>query len=214
MGLGIYAVDETIYFRVNTVDTQGSATDATAGPFYRIYKYGGTSPVTTGTMTLIDAANTGGFYEANIDTSGYDTGQYFIYVYATVDGENPATTIGFQLVSADRTVKQTFDDIETIVEATPNIGDGSVSIDHDYGGTDNYRVLSASGKPIADVQIKAYTSTDYNNGRKSNTYIVGQTETKSDGRWKSVIRLDPGTYVFEFSKRTAFKTKTASITVS
>ncbi|KKK60211.1 hypothetical protein LCGC14_3026610, partial [marine sediment metagenome] len=32
MNLGIFSINDTIYFRANTVNSQGSALDATVGP--------------------------------------------------------------------------------------------------------------------------------------------------------------------------------------
>ena len=93
------------------------------------------------------------------------------------------------------------------------VGQGSVSIDHNYGGTDNYRV-TASGTPLADVDIRAFVATDYDAGRKANRYIVGQTVTSTDGRWRSVIRLNPGEYTLEFSKKGAYRTLAVDVTIA
>ncbi|MHA2279269.1 MAG: carboxypeptidase-like regulatory domain-containing protein [Promethearchaeota archaeon] len=95
----------------------------------------------------------------------------------------------------------------------PIIGQGTISIDHNFGATDNYRVMS-SGTPLSDVDIRAFVETDYEAGLRANKYIVGQSRTGTDGRWVSVIRLDPGNYVLEFSKPGQYRTATVDVTVT
>lgn len=208
MYLGIFALNETIYFSANTVNQQGSAEDATAGPIFSIYSSEGSTSIASGVMTKI-GSNTG-FYRGSFLASDtiFAIGQHFILIEATVDGQTPNANVLFQLVGDDHSLEETFDNIDAAVAL---LG-GSISVDHNYGGTDNYRVLS-NGTPIADVRIRAFVKTDYDAGRKANSFVVGESRTKTDGRWVSVIRLDPGTYTLEFSKTGNFQTKTANVTV-
>ncbi|KKK49132.1 hypothetical protein LCGC14_3138170, partial [marine sediment metagenome] len=138
---------------------------------------------------------------------------HFVLMEATVDNQTPKASIAFQLVAADQSVEDTFQEIQLIGEQVPSIGEGSISIDHNSGAVDNYRV-TANGTPLADVEIRAFVKSDYDAGRKSNRYVVGQTRTLTNGRWATVIRLDPAAYTLEFSKTGAFQTATADITVT
>ena len=54
MDLGVFAIGETIHFRVNTVNKTGSGEDATSGPAYRVRGF---------------AALTSGRIEANLPSS-------------------------------------------------------------------------------------------------------------------------------------------------
>lgn len=213
MYLGIQSLNDTIYFRANTVNKQGSSLDASAGPTFFVYPVGSSTELSTGTMSKV-GTKTGhyeGFFIA--DDVGFSDGQHFILIEATVDGETPSAHMNFQLVSDEQSIEETFTEIQLIGDSIPIIGAGSVSIDHNFGGVDNYRV-TASGTPLADVAIRAFVKGDYDAGRKANRFVVGQTKTKTDGRWLSVIRLDPGDYTLEFSKKGDYRTKTVNITIS
>lgn len=75
-------------------------------------------------------------------------------------------------------------------------GDGDTDVDHNTGGTDNLRFVTAGGQGIDGATITAYLASDYDAG----AYVVrGQTMTKSDGRWVAQLRLNTGLeYVFRF----------------
>lgn len=213
MYLGIFSINDIIYFRVNTVNQQGSALDATSGPTFAVYSEDESITIDTGTMTKVGSKT--GFYEGSFTcaTANYAVGQYFILVEATVDGQTPSASVSFQLVSDELSLEETFQEIQLIGDSILIVGQGSVSIDHNYGSTDNYRVI-ANGTPLADVNVRAFVKTDYDLGRKANQYIVGQTVTGTDGRWRSVIRLNIGEYTLEFSKKGAYRTTTTNITVA
>jgi hypothetical protein len=213
MYLGIFSINDTVYFRANTVNQSGSAIDATAGPTFSVYAVGGTTPISTGTMTKVGTKT--GYYEGSFScaSASYSAGQYSILIEATVAGQTPSASVAFQLVSDETSVEETFQEIQVIGDTMNVVGQGSVSIDHNYGGADNYRV-TASGTPLADVDIRAFARTDYDAARKANQYIVGQTRTNTDGRWASVIRLDPGNYTLEISKKGVYQTLAVNITVA
>lgn len=213
MYLGIFSINDTVYFRATTVNRNGSALDATVGPTFSVYEDGSTTALVTGSMSKVGSEE--GFYEGSftVPAASFTVGQHFVLLEATVDGQTPKASITFQLVSEDQSVEETFQEIQLIGDQVPSIGEGSVSIDHNFGGADNYRVI-ANGTPLADVEIRAFVKSDYDAGRKSNQYVVGQTRTLTDGRWATVIRLDPGAYTLQFSKIGAFRTATANITVS
>ena len=215
--LGIFSIGETVYFDANTVDKNGSALAPTSGPDYQVFKEADDTVQASGSMTKRGDATSVALYRGTFATTTFSAGQYFIHLYATVDSETPEAVINFQLVSADQSVDDTFTEIQVISDNVSNLGliqgTGSVSVDHDFGGTDNLRTM-AGGTPIARVSIRAFSASDYNTGKRANAYIVGQGITKTDGRWLNPIRLDPGSYVLEFAKTGAYRTTTATITVS
>lgn len=88
-----------------------------------------------------------------------------------------------------------------ILDTIRNLIDGnflvnaSVSVDHNFGGTDNLRVTDAvSGAGIGGVFLKAYFKVDWDNNNRSKEFLKGQSITKGDGRWLWPMLLDPGIY--------------------
>lgn len=88
--LGSWKIDDALTFYANTTrfDT-GAATDADSAPAYRVYEDETGTPILTGTMALLDSANTAGFYSEQITLSaanGFEKGKcYVIYIAATVN---------------------------------------------------------------------------------------------------------------------------------
>lgn len=109
------------------------------------------------------------------------------------------------------------DTLETLSDQLDNIaelGDGSVSVNHNYGGADNMTVKDGNGVAIDNVQIRAYLQSDYNAGNRAQAYLKGRTQTDVNGQWEQVIRLDPADYTVEFSKQGDYETNTKEVTVS
>lgn len=100
--LGQRVLGSTLTFYANTTrfDT-GNATDADALPTYRVYKEETTIPILTGTMALLDPANTDGFYSEQITLStanGFENGKdYCIRVQATVNAVTDADRRTFRV---------------------------------------------------------------------------------------------------------------------
>jgi len=215
--LGIFSIGETVYFDANTVDKEGSALAPTVGPDYQVFKQADDTVQASGSMTDRGDATSVALFRGSFDTTTFSVGQYFIHLYATVDGETPEAVINFQLVSADQSVDATFTEIQNISDDLTTLselqGTGSVSVDHDYGGTDTFRTVT-NGAPVSRVTIRAYTASDYNAGLRANRYVIGQAMTGSDGRWTTPIRIDPGSYILEFSKPGAFEIETTTLTVT
>ena len=98
------SIDDTLTFYVNTTrfDT-GAATDADSVPSYRVYEGEDATPLLTGTMALLDSANTAGFYSEQITlstASGFEIGKdYAIYVAATVNSVAGAWSHTFQIAA-------------------------------------------------------------------------------------------------------------------
>lgn len=102
MHLGSYAIDDLLTFTCNTHNpSTGEAIDADAAPTYRIYEDETSTPVLTGTMSVLDDDNTTGFYSEQITLSaanGFEAGKcYTIRIAATVGGVTGVTERTFQI---------------------------------------------------------------------------------------------------------------------
>lgn len=102
MNLGTWQVDDLLTFYVTTaVYATGAATDADSAPAYRVYEEETATPLLTGTMALLDSANTAGFYSEQITLSaanGFEIGKHYaIYLAYTVSSIAQATHHTFQV---------------------------------------------------------------------------------------------------------------------
>jgi len=99
-------------------------------------------------------------------------------------------------------------------EGDPAVGEGSIPIDHNYGGTDNYRILDTNtSSPLDNTYIYAYTAYDYDNGNYVRPEATrGITWTDINGRWVHALWLDPGDYRLVI-RAPAHQTKIVSLTV-
>lgn len=100
--LGSWKIDDPIVFVVTThTPSTGAATDADAVPSYHVYEDETSTPLITGTMALLNGANTVGFYSEQITLSaanGFEKGKsYSIYITATVGGVTGVTYRNFQI---------------------------------------------------------------------------------------------------------------------
>jgi hypothetical protein len=109
MFLGSWTIDALVTFCVNTHDaTTGAATDADSAPAYRVYEDETATPILSGTMALLDGANTTGFYSEQITLSaanGFEVGKsYSVYISAAVAGVTGTTHHQLQVIAAPVTV--------------------------------------------------------------------------------------------------------------
>lgn len=135
--LGSWAIDDLLTFVVNTqVFATGVATDADAVPSYRVYEDETTTPLLTGTMALLDSANTAGYYSEQITLSaanGFEAGKcYSIYIAATVSGVAGATHRTFQILAKVNTTAvggtaQTGGDLAALITAVDDYVDTEVA---------------------------------------------------------------------------------------
>lgn len=102
MYIGSWNIDDYLTFSCNThnPDTSVSA-DADGEPTYRIYEDETAAPILTGTLSLLDDANTTGFYSERIQltaANGFEAGKcYTVRISATVSGLAGATERFFQI---------------------------------------------------------------------------------------------------------------------
>lgn len=98
-------IGDNLTFSITTHDPDtGVLTDADAAPIYRVYEDETAVPILTGTMTILDNANTTGFYTELIActaANGFEIGRsYTIYIEATVDADTGGISYGFTVVSS------------------------------------------------------------------------------------------------------------------
>ena len=89
-------------FSITTHDPDtGVLTDADAAPAYRIYGDETAVAILTGTMAILDNANTTGFYSEQVactTANGFEVHKsYNIYIQATVDGDTGGISYGFRV---------------------------------------------------------------------------------------------------------------------
>lgn len=93
-------------------------------------------------------------------------------------------------------------------------GTGPSPVDHNYGGTDNFRVLTSLGASVADARITVFLKSEYDAGNRSSAFVRGRSITLSDGRWQQPIMLEPGTYTMVISKQGAITPKVVTLVVT
>jgi len=98
-------IGENLTFTITTHDPDtGELTDADAAPSYRVYEDETGVAILNGTMTILDNANTTGFYSELIActaANGFeDDRSYNIYIQATVDGDTGGISYGFRAKAA------------------------------------------------------------------------------------------------------------------
>src|SRR3972149_9739969 len=100
MHYGTKLIGDTLTFHRQTQNrSTGVAVDADAVPPYRVYEDETTTPILTGSMALLDAANTDGWYSEQITLStanGFEKGKsYGIRIADTVAGVAGAVGYNF-----------------------------------------------------------------------------------------------------------------------
>ncbi len=69
-----------------------------------------------------------------------------------------------------------------------------ITVNHNYGGVDNYRILlTGTNAPVDNATIRAYVQADYDAGTIDASPPT--TMTGSDGRWVDPLMLDADTYL-------------------
>lgn len=102
MYLGRWEIDDLLVFACNThTPSTGAAVDADSAPTYRVYEDETGTAILTGTMALLDDANTVGQYSEQITLSaanGFELGKsYSIRISGAVGGVAGATLRSFQV---------------------------------------------------------------------------------------------------------------------
>ena len=94
------------------------------------------------------------------------------------------------------------------------LGQGTIAVDHNYGGADNLAYKTAGGAGIDNASIWAYLKSDYDAGNMTAAYVKGRTTTDVNGQWTNPMNLDPGAYTLYYYKQGAYGPDTKEVTVS
>lgn len=182
--LGSWAIDDFLTFYANThAPSTGAATDADSVPTYRVYEDETATPILTGSMALLDTANTTGFYSERIQltaANGFEKGkQYAVYVSATIGGVTATKHDTWQIQA--EVDAATISDTTTVVQAdVAQISGDSTAADNlelDYDGTGYAKANSTVGlvatatsaQLVDDIWDEALTSGTHDVG-----YSAGQ----------------------------------------
>ena len=150
--LGSWKIDDALTFVANThAPTTGAATDADAVPSYRVYEDETAGPIITGSMALLDTANTAGFYSEQITLSvanGLEKGKsYNVYISATVGGVVGTISHNFQIeAEVDSNVNSGLVTLAAVTHSGATIPTvtttGTCTTNSDMRGTDSAALAS------------------------------------------------------------------------
>ena len=91
------------FYCTTSLPTTGAAADADSAPTYRIYEEETGTPVATGTMALLDASNTDGFYseQVAVGTPTYTVDKFYcVRIAGTVGSIAAHGAQSFRVVAA------------------------------------------------------------------------------------------------------------------
>lgn len=102
----------------------------------------------------------------------------------------------------------------TPASVTDFSGSGSVTVDHDYGGTDNLAYKTSEGVGIDNAEIFVYLKADYDANLRTPDKAKARTTTNVSGRWTRALLLDPAAYVLVYFKEGAYGPTALELTVT
>jgi len=143
--------------------TDGSKIDPTGSPQVLVYDEDNTLEPSASGLALSKVGGKTGFYGAIWTVSLTATlGIHTALFEATVDGTDTAIPYQFKVTLIDE------GDLLTEIDYIPTAGEGSVAVDHDYGGAGNY-IISTGGVPIDNADIFIFLKSDWDAGNRSKT---------------------------------------------
>ena len=145
-------------FSITTHDPDTAVlTDADSAPTYRVYEDETATPILTGNMALLDAANTTGFYTELIactTANGFEVNKtYTVYIEATVDTDKGGISHAFTVEATGTgagAITFTYT-LTSTVDSAP-IPDADVWVTSDQAGNN----LLASGTTDANGEVVFY----------------------------------------------------------
>lgn len=91
------------------------------------------------------------------------------------------------------------------------VGTTLTRVDHNFGSA-NALAYEASGTPVADADVYAFTLASWNPSTPT-IQAVARTKTNANGKWVDSLFLSPGQYVIVFHKPNSYGPDTVNITV-
>lgn len=93
-------------------------------------------------------------------------------------------------------------------------GSGATLVDHNYGGLNALAYKTSLGQGIAGATILIYLKSNYDNGLRSDPYVVARSQTIGDGTWARGVMLSPGTYSIVFYLRGLYGPDKVDVTIT
>ncbi len=191
MYIGSWKIDDYLTFVCNThrFDT-GVATDADSAPTYRIYEDETATPILTGSLALLDSANTAGFYSERVQltaANGLERGKtYTIYISATVNSVESTISHSFQI---EALVDAIWDEILT--GATHNIANSAGRRVREIGA---FAIHSGTAQAGTSNSITLAATADANDGVYNRNLIV-LVDNTGVGQTRTIVDYDGSTKV-------------------
>lgn len=178
---------------------------------FTIYLPEGMQLPTVNVTAISHDADAADHLEADYDGTGYSTG-------GDATAANQAAILSALAAMQGAGFDGSTDSMEQLREAIDLVselgaGDGSVTVNHDTGGADALAYRTASGAGIDNAVVRAWLKTDYDAGNRSASFVRGLVFTDASGRWTRDMKLDPGTYVIEFSSQGHYGPDTVEVVV-
>lgn len=154
-----------------------------------------------------------GTYARDENRSVWPNGLYRGLVYPDATGTKAPIGAEEMYIADDAQVNtdEVIDNIHDDIAALLDIGSGDTAVNHNTGGVDNLRAVTALGVGIDNVVILAYLKTDYDAGGRT---VKGASTTKSDGRWQHDMMLDAGfTYTLVFYKEDEYGPNNVEVSI-
>jgi hypothetical protein len=205
---------------VDTVWDEAQSGHSTAGTFGKYLDAAITGRAAAGDAMTLTAAAVDAIWDESQSghTSAGTFGKYLDSQVSLAGGGASAASIADAVWDEARTGHTTAGTfgyyVDASISAIPGTGDGSVSVDHDYGSTDALAYKTSGGVGINNASVRAYLTTDYDAGNRSSAYVKGTTTTDVNGRWETPLLLDPGAYTLEFCLQGYYGPDTQEVTVT
>lgn len=197
--IGSWKIDDLLTFVVVTqVFATGVATDADSVPTYRVYEDETTTPILTGSMALLDSANTAGFYSEQITLSaanGFEKGKcYSIYIAATVSSVAGATQRTFQIQAEVAVASMNAAVLTAAAIASDAITDAKVASDVTIasvtGSVGSVTGLTASNLDAAVSSCASQTSVDAIKGQTDKLAFTVANQVDANIQYVNDVQVD------------------------
>lgn len=210
MYYGSWKIDDYLTFVVNTHKAStGAATDGDGVPIFRIYEDETATPIVTGSMALLDDANTTGFYSERVQLtagSGFGKGKsYNVYIEVTVNSIVGTISHNFQ-IEAEVDANTVSGTVATVTSVTNRV-------------TANVDQLDGGAQSLTDLKDFADAGYDPGTNKVQGVVLVDTTTDNSDmvgtdsaalaSELAKVPKSD-GTTVWNATAQTTIQTKAAA----
>lgn len=208
--LGEWEIDDYITFTCNThVSATGAESDADSAPTYRIYEDETATPIVTGTMALLDAANTDGFYSERVQLtsgSGFEEGKHYtVRINATVSSITGSTIRNFKVIPGDiAAIKAKTDNLPADPASETNVNANETKIDTADTVVDGIKAVT-DNLPNSGALTDIDTGVNNIEGKlPSKAYLFGSTDSDGgiDSTEAAIINAEVDTALSDYDSPT------------